>query len=85
MHKSDDSDIWYYARHHGYCLATKNTDMVDLCVLRGAPPKILWLRAGNCSTAAVREIFARNAERIADFEKDETTVVLSLFPLTSVS
>ena len=43
LQKAADSDIWFYARHHGDTLVTKNTDMVDLCVLRGAPPKVLWL------------------------------------------
>lgn len=49
---ANDSDIWHYARHHRYPLVTKNTDMVDLCVLRGAPPQVLWLRIGNCATAS---------------------------------
>lgn len=83
LHKATDSDIWYYARHHGFSLATKNKDMIDLCVLRGAPPKALWLRLGNCSTLA-REIFKRNHERIAQFSRDENRVVLSLFRLATV-
>jgi predicted nuclease of predicted toxin-antitoxin system len=83
MHKAADSDIWYYAQHHGFSLVTKNTDMVDLCVLRGAPPKVLWLRMGNCTTQTVREVLAQNAERIRRFETDDR-VVLSLFKLTSL-
>jgi predicted nuclease of predicted toxin-antitoxin system len=81
--KSDDSDIWYYAKHHGFVLVTKNTDMVDLCVLRGAPPKILWLRTGNCATDLVRQVLANNHERIRRFKTD-STVALSLFPLIPV-
>lgn len=84
LHKTDDSDIWYYARHHGFSLVTKNTDMIDLCVLRGAPPRALWLRLGNCSTARVREVLDRNAARIAAFHREEHGVVLSLFPLAVV-
>jgi predicted nuclease of predicted toxin-antitoxin system len=80
LHKATDSDLWYYARHHGFALVTKNTDLVDLCVLRGAPPKVFWVRTGNCSTAVVRELLARNVDRIAQFEHEEG-VVLSLFPL----
>jgi predicted nuclease of predicted toxin-antitoxin system len=75
---ADDSDIWYYARHHGYSLVTKNTDMVDLCVLRGAPPKVLWLRIGNCTTDVVREVLDHNRDRISRFAND-ARVVLSLF------
>ena len=81
--KTDDSDIWHYARYHGYSLVTKNLDMVDLCVLRGAPPKILWLRIGNCTSELVLEVLETNSERIARFESDES-VVLSLFRLSAV-
>lgn len=81
--KSDDSDIWYYARHHTFTLVTKNTDMVDLCVLRGAPPKVVWLRIGNCSTQTAREVLTRNEARIRAFEIDARTV-LSLFLLAAV-
>lgn len=81
--KTDDSDIWHYARYHGFTLVTKNTDMVDLCVLRGAPPKVLWLRIGNCTTKLVREVLDNHYERIAHFESD-SSVVLSLFRLTLV-
>jgi predicted nuclease of predicted toxin-antitoxin system len=84
LHKADDSEIWYYARYHGFTLATKNTDMVDLCVLRGAPPKVLWLRIGNCTTAAMFDTFARNRDRIGRFEHDQSSIALSLFRLAAV-
>ena len=82
--KADDSDIWQYARYHGYTLVTKNTDMVDLCVLRGAPPKVLWLRIGNCTTELARSVLENNSDRISRFEDDATSVVLSLFRLMPV-
>jgi len=85
LHRADDSDLWYYARLHGFTLATKNTDMVDLCVLRGGPPQVLWLRVGNCATSTIREVIERNDDRIRAFELDQTRVVLSLFPFTSIS
>ena len=84
LQKADDSDIWHYARYHGFTLATKNTDMVDLCVLRGGPPKALWLRIGNCSTASMLNAFVQNRERIEQFNNDESRVVLSLFRLAGV-
>lgn len=57
--------------------------MIDLCILRGAPPKILWLRIGNCTSELVLEVLDMNRERIARFESDES-VVLSLFRLSAV-
>jgi predicted nuclease of predicted toxin-antitoxin system len=73
--KSPDSDLWYYARHHGLTLVTKNTDLVDLCVLRGAPPKVLWLRIGNCTTQLVLDVIRDNEERIARFGREPSIIV----------
>ena len=82
MHETDDSDLWHYARLHGYTLVTKDADMVDLCIVRGHPPKVLWLRLGNCTTAHVEEVMTRNETRIREFESDPTRTVLSLFEVT---
>ena len=84
LDRSDDSDIWHWARLNGFTLATKNTDMVDRCVLRSAPPKVLWLRVGNCATDLIRDVILRNRERIAGVESDPTRVVLTLFRLSAV-
>ncbi len=84
LQKAHDSDIWYYAKHHGFTLATKNTDMVDLCVLRGGRPKVLWLRVGNCTTDVVREVLELNADRIQRFDADTARVVLSLFRFSAI-
>lgn len=84
LDRTADSDIWYWARLRGFTIATKNTDMVDLCVLRGAPPKVLWLRVGNCTTDLILDVIMRNQERIAAFEADPERVVLPLFRLSAV-
>ena len=84
LDRADDSDVWYWARLHGFTIATKNTDMVDLCVLRAAPPKVLWLRVGNCATELILDVVVRNRDRIARFESDPGRVVLSLFRLSAV-
>ena len=83
LDQSSDSEIWYYARHHGFTLVTKNTDMVDLCVVRGGPPSVVWLRLGNCRTEAVREVLQRNTARIEQLERDGRGV-LSLFRLFAI-
>lgn len=62
FHKWADSEIWRYAQYNGFTIATKNNDMVDLCVLRGAPPKVLWLRVGNCATELIHNVLTLNDE-----------------------
>jgi predicted nuclease of predicted toxin-antitoxin system len=84
LQTADDATIRRFARAEGFTLVTKNTDMVDLCVVKGAPPKVLWLRVGNCATSLVREVLEVNYDRITRFESAPSQVVLSLFRLTPV-
>ena len=58
--------------------------MVDLCVLRGAPPHVVWLRLGNCGTSVVREVLARNDTRIQQLGETNVRVALSLFRFSAV-
>ncbi len=84
LDQSPDTEVREYSAQHEFTLLTKNTDLVDLCVLRGAPPKVLWLRVGNCNTDLIRDVLRRNESRILTFGRDNSQVVLSLFRLTPV-
>jgi predicted nuclease of predicted toxin-antitoxin system len=69
---SDDGDVWEYAKSHGFTVATKDLDFYKRSMRVGAPPKVIWIRSGNCSSAAV-EMLLRNSHpalsRFADGEE----------------
>jgi len=44
-----DTKIWQYAKDNGFTIITRDNDFNDLVFMRGFPPKIVWLRTGNCS------------------------------------
>jgi predicted nuclease of predicted toxin-antitoxin system len=48
-----DRLIWTVAAQGGYLLTSKDTDFYQRSLVYGAPPKVIWLRVGNGSTAAV--------------------------------
>ena len=52
--RADDIEVWKRAKNDGYCIVSKDSDYYNLSVLYGQPPKVIWLRLGNCTT---REIF----------------------------
>jgi predicted nuclease of predicted toxin-antitoxin system len=79
LHESSDETIWRYARDHDFIIVSKDTDMLDLCVLRGAPPKLIWLRIENCSTNVVEDVLLRNWQSVAALADDPSRVYLSLF------
>ena len=39
-----------------FVIFTRDADFIDIANLRGAPPKILLLRAGNLSTSALHAL-----------------------------
>ncbi len=72
-----DSAIFSYAGANGFSIVSKDNDFAQLSFLRGAPPKIVWLRVGNISTAELTEFIHRNARIIQDFESaNESFLVL---------
>jgi predicted nuclease of predicted toxin-antitoxin system len=73
---ASDATIWALARTHGCLLVSKDDDFHRLAVLRGGPPKFVWLRLGNCSTRDVAQLLRRRRDDIVRFnEQDEATVL----------
>jgi len=62
-----DMDIWKYAKIHDYCIITFDSDFIDISVLNGYPPKIIWLKIGNSSTSAVIQMLKNNYSLIINF------------------
>jgi predicted nuclease of predicted toxin-antitoxin system len=73
-----DREIWDYAGEHGYLIVSKDSDFRQLAFLLGPPPKAVWLRVGNRSTAAIAEVLSRGAEVIARFAASEEEALLVL-------
>lgn len=77
--RTADPEIWFFARTHGFILVTKDNDFAELAVMRGAPPKVVWLRVGNCGSAAVERLLRANVDAIRALADDELRVVLELY------
>lgn len=77
--RTPDQEIWFHARTHGFLIVSKDNDFAELAVLRGAPPKVVWLRIGNCSTRAVERLLRHKMSVIEEFANDPERVVLELY------
>jgi predicted nuclease of predicted toxin-antitoxin system len=67
---ADDLVIWRYAADNGFIIVTKDDDYSDLSILHGAPPKVLLLRIGNCSSAGTVNFLFENIDSICAFASD---------------
>jgi predicted nuclease of predicted toxin-antitoxin system len=77
--KSSDEEIWTYASENEFTIVTKDSDFGDLSILRGYPPKLVWVRLGNCTTLQIEELLKSNHEHIQQLVNDPDIGILSLF------
>jgi predicted nuclease of predicted toxin-antitoxin system len=78
LRDADDATIWGYAAHHGFAIVTKDADFRQRSFLQGHPPKIVWVRLGNCSTRAVERLLRNGASNIQEFLADDQKSILGL-------
>jgi predicted nuclease of predicted toxin-antitoxin system len=53
MRRASDEAIWTHARDKDFIVVSKDDDFRSSALVRGPPPKVIWLEIGNASTAAV--------------------------------
>ena len=71
-----DDAVWKYAKARSLTIVSKDSDLADLSVLRGAPPKVIWLRMGNCRTAGVEFLLRNSAEAVVRFVDGQENVLV---------
>ena len=76
--RDPDEVVWNYARTHDYVVVTKDSDLADLAFSRGFPPKVIWLRLGNCTTDEVESAIRQSRDAIEEFGKDPEASVLEI-------
>jgi predicted nuclease of predicted toxin-antitoxin system len=75
---AEDRLIWKAAAEGGYLLASKDTDFYQRSLVHGAPPKVIWLRVGNGSTAAVAALLRDRYVVARRFAEDAQATFLPL-------
>ena len=76
--RTSDRDIWLYAQEHEFAIVTKDDDFEQRSILLGHPPKVIWLRLGNCKTGDVIALLTGSISTILAFGNDEEKSILPL-------
>ena len=79
LDRTSDVELREFARVHNFIVVTKDADFSDLCLLRGFPPKVVWIRRGNCQTGEIEEILRNHFGDIEALVHDPFIGVLTLF------
>jgi predicted nuclease of predicted toxin-antitoxin system len=65
-------------RDGNFIIVSKEDDFRSLALVRGPPPKVIWLQVGNASTAALANLLHANALLLKTFSLDPVEALLSL-------
>lgn len=79
MMRADDNAIWTHARNNGFTIISKDSDFQQRSLVLGAPPKVIWLRVGNCSTSRIEKLLRDHSVELHTFETDALQSLLILF------
>ncbi len=78
MMQSDDGSIWTFARENQFVIVSKDSDFQQRSLVLGTPPKVVWLRVGNCPTAQIERLLRDHSVELHTFEADPQQSVLVL-------
>jgi predicted nuclease of predicted toxin-antitoxin system len=73
-----DHAVRQAAVERGCLLVSKDEDFHRLSVLHGAPPKVVWLRLGNCTTQLIVDLLLAHVEDIRRFAQQDEVAFLEL-------
>lgn len=78
--RASDELIWETAKREGYVIVTQDVDFVNLSLLKGPPPKVVWLRCGNLGTKFIEQLIRSHSAALSSFEKRGLPGFMEIWP-----
>jgi len=75
---ADDQVVWDYAVEHGLTIVSKDSDFHQRSFLFGPPPKVVWIRLGNCTTDEIALFLHHHFDDLQTFARDAQAAFLAL-------
>lgn len=71
LRDASDEQIFGLARASSAVIITKDVDFLLMMERQGSPPRVIWLRCGNTTNKALRELFTRHASELQSWFQGE--------------
>jgi predicted nuclease of predicted toxin-antitoxin system len=78
LNAAEDGAIREYAKADGFMIVSKDADFHQRSFVYGFPPKVIWVKLGNRSTADVEKVLRRGFVAVKNFHDDAEAAFLSL-------
>src|SRR5687767_10560996 len=73
-----DREIWEYARREQFVIVSKDSDFLQRSLIHGTPPKVVWLRIGNCTRDDLLRLILSREKEIRELEVEPGHAILVL-------
>ena len=73
---ASDRRVWNYASTEDLVIVSKDEDFHQLSFVRGPPPKVVWVRLGNCTTADIERALRTSRADLLRFHEDDEAAFL---------
>lgn len=70
LSEASDEAVWQHATQYGFNVVPKDADFHQRSFLFGHPPKVVWIRRGNCSTSEIEQLLQNRQYHITQFVAD---------------
>ena len=67
LENSTDFEIFDYAKRNNFAIVTFDSDFCDLNIIKGYPPKIIWIKTGNTTTKNLENLLRKKHDIIKLF------------------
>lgn len=78
LQAAGDDVVWERAAKEDFVLVSKDSDFHQRSFLYGSPPKVVWIRLGNCKTADIEAVLRARHHDIVAFVADTDAAFLAL-------
>jgi len=75
---SSDAEVWLFAKDNGFTLVSKDSDFYEKSILYGHPPKVIWIRRGNCTNRQIQLLLRNRIEAISEFYNNHDISFISI-------
>lgn len=73
-----DDDVWRYAQDNGFMLVSKDSDFYEKSILYGHPPKVIWIRRGNCTNRQIQLLLRNKLDVVTEFYQNHEVSFVSI-------
>lgn len=76
LDRATDELVWNHAAKEGFAIVSKDSDFHQMSLVRGFPPKVVFLKVGNCTTDLIVSVIRKHEGDFREFHADRSASLL---------